>query len=233
MPRSRNTRVLRSLLARWPKSCTAATAAVFFLMGAVAGYGIKADGGHGDDAVRASGATEASSSQSARATSLPAGPPSPSRARRDRQVDPVGAQARAERAAQTRRMREDDAYALQVEKERLAALEAEFTREPVDHGWSAMASQHLNDSIVAAANDSMAKVKQTDVRCRSQTCSIRIDMEASSSYEDLLMYLTTNMAELLPHAKLVVLPPAQGLRQVNIYADKGPAQVRNPGRDDT
>ncbi|MCF7221312.1 hypothetical protein [Marilutibacter chinensis] len=222
---------MRNVLAQRPKSSTAVIAAAFFSMGAIAGYGLKADNGQRDDVAMTAKVMGASLNQSVPATLQSTLPPSPPRARRDPLADPM-AQARADRAARMKRMREDDAYALQVEKERLAALEAEFSREPVDHAWSTMASQHLNDSVAAAANDSLAKIKQTDIRCRSQTCSIRIDMEASSSHEDLLMYLTTNMAELLPHARLVVLPPAQGLRQVNIYADKGMAQDHNPGRDE-
>lgn len=128
------------------------------------------------------------------------------------------------------RMQADPAYALQSEKERLAGLQDRFAKEPMDHRWATEAGSFVKDAMSTAVANSGTHVEGAQIDCRSSSCLISFAMSDTQSYEDLLLYLSTDMAELLPRSQLVILPPVDGVRLVNILAtgqDKDAPQPRD------
>lgn len=143
-----------------------------------------------------------------------------------RALSPEQARREAERREHKQRMREDPAYALQVQEKRLAGLHQKFTDEPVEQRWSTETRSFTNEALVSAAVQAGAKLEDAEVDCRSQTCRIAFALDTKHAYDDVLTYLMTDLAEVLPGAELVVMPPVNGVRKVNIYARK----VRNHRR---
>lgn len=139
--------------------------------------------------------------------------------------------AREKQREHLRRVREDPAYARQVQAQRLADLQRQFDSEPMDHRWSVEARSMTTEAMAAAAARAGAKIENSRVDCRSATCRIDMDVPAGHSYEDVLTYLMTDLAELLPHARLVVMPPSNGIQRVHVFADKSRAAAASYAQD--
>lgn len=137
-----------------------------------------------------------------------------------RKPSPEQIQARERQQAHLRRLQEDPAYARQVQENRLADLLQQFDNEPKDHRWSTEARTLTGEALASAAVQAGMKLRSSEVDCRSTSCRISLEVGAEYVYEDLLTYLMTDLAELLPGAQLVVMPPANGVRKVNIFAHK-------------
>lgn len=135
-------------------------------------------------------------------------------------LSPERERARQERREHLRRMRDDPAYELKVLQERLAGLQAGYAAEAVDHRWSSEARTLVADALHSAISRTGAKLDREQTDCRSQTCRIQLDIPVSYSYEDVATYLMTDLAELLPSAQFVVMPPRDGIRSVNIFASR-------------
>jgi hypothetical protein len=141
-------------------------------------------------------------------------------------------QSRMEQREHFRRMREDEGYALEQEQKRLASLERDFAMESVDHSWASKMHAHVDETLQAAVLASGAKVKGGKVDCRSSQCRIVVNLDPGSSYEDLLLHLMADNAEVLPHAKVVVLMGEGGARTVNIYSSRGSSTASSRIRGD-
>lgn len=137
---------------------------------------------------------------------------------RQQALSPEQLQARQKSLEHQKHMQENPAYALQIEKDRLADLQARFAKEPMNHRWATEAGTFVNEALTSAVANSGIPVEGTKVDCRSSSCLISFEMNNSQSYEDLLLYLSTDMAEILPRSQLVILPPVNGVRMVNILA---------------
>lgn len=131
---------------------------------------------------------------------------------------PERERTRQARREHQRRMREDPAYELKVLQDRLADLQSKYAAEPVDQRWSAEARTLVDDALGSAVSRAGAKLSREQTDCRGQTCRIQLDVPLSSSYEDIATYLMSDLAELLPNAQFVVMPPRDGIRTVNIFA---------------
>lgn len=131
---------------------------------------------------------------------------------------PEQLQRKAEEREHSRRMQEDPAYERQVLERRYASLYQEFMSEPIDHRWTMETSAFTADALASAAQRAGAKVASNEIDCRSATCRIRIDVDSRHAYDDVVTYLMTDLAETLPNASYVVMPPDSGIRSVNIFA---------------
>lgn len=135
---------------------------------------------------------------------------------------------RERRREHERRMKQDPAYVRKVQEQRLAGLQQQFSSEPVDHRWSTETRSFASETLLAAASRAGAKLKRTELDCRSSTCRITLDVPAEYVYEDVITYLMTDLAEVLPNAQLVVMPLDKGVRTVNIFARKPITGARPP-----
>lgn len=145
-------------------------------------------------------------------------------------LTPEQIQARERQREHARRMQEDPEYARQMERQRLAGLQNEFANEPMDHRWSTEARAFVAEAMASALASADTKVKKSEIDCRSSTCQMVLDIDTRYSHEDVLMYLMTDLAELLPGARLVVMPPDNGVRTINIFARR--EMPASPPHDD-
>lgn len=129
-----------------------------------------------------------------------------------------------EKREHSRRMQEDPAYERQVLEQRLASLNQQFVSEPIDHRWTTETRAFTADALAAAAQRAGANVASSEIDCRSTTCRIKIDVDRQHSYDDVVTYLMTDLAETLPNARYVVMPPKSGIRSVNIFARRPDAK---------
>lgn len=141
----------------------------------------------------------------------------------------------AEREARKRhleRLRTDPEYALKAEMERLEALQTALMSEPVNPAWASETSQHVDDVIANSVEQAGGNLQASSVDCRTTQCKIYLEIPSGTDYEDILMYMTTDLAEVLPRTRLVALPARDGVRQIHIYAQSGPiAPPPGPGGD--
>lgn len=126
---------------------------------------------------------------------------------------------RRQRQQHAQRMETDPSYALAEQRKELEALRSNFAKDAVNPKWASETRAHLDDAIVLAAAVSGVQLKAGNIDCRSTSCMIKLDVDAVSSYEDLVTPLMVDLAEVLPHARLVVFPAKNGVREVNILAN--------------
>lgn len=133
----------------------------------------------------------------------------------------------ASEAAYTHRQRlkDDPVYSQQMEEQRLAELERQFEGEQVNPRWAGEVSTLLNDVLDLAALRSDMDVKAGTVDCRNRSCRISMEVPPESDgYEDFVTYMMTEMASVLPKARLVTLEQPDGSRSVRIFADTSPGR---------
>lgn len=108
----------------------------------------------------------------------------------------------------------------QRRQNRLSKLAASFASEQVDNRWAAQTEAYVHDALAYAAATADAAPIDSSVTCKSRSCRIDIDMPGSSEPEDLLLQLSVDMSEILPHSKTVVLTDNDGNKRLSMFAER-------------
>lgn len=129
--------------------------------------------------------------------------------------------AREKNRIDRQRMRDDPAFLLQHQTERLNEMQASLQSEPVNPAWSEQTSHDINEAIASSMAQAGNDVDTSSVDCRSTQCRISLEIPAGSTYEEMLMYMNTELADALPRSRVVVMPFEDGTQLVHIFAHAG------------
>ena len=88
-------------------------------------------------------------------------------------------------------------------------LEKDFRSEPINPAWAGDTIQAVDGLLQQSATAGHA-LRETQVDCRSRTCRIKFDVGISDNIDDLTQNLLTDMAALLPSAKMLRQVSADG-----------------------
>jgi hypothetical protein len=120
--------------------------------------------------------------------------------------DPIGSPKAGESA--DRQLR--DSLDLKTE------FEQKFASEPVNPRWAGKTRNAVQDAIVNIAATEGTVPKMAEVDCRSSTCRIHLNLRDREEVGMLTESLFVDIASILPSAKTVLLPTADGNR-VDVY----------------
>jgi hypothetical protein len=87
--------------------------------------------------------------------------------------------------------------------------EKDFTSEPINPRWAGDTIQAVDGLLQQSATAGHA-LRDTQVDCRSRTCRIKFDVGIGDNIDDLTQNLLTDMAAILPSAKMLQQTSADG-----------------------
>ncbi|QDH71031.1 hypothetical protein [Marilutibacter alkalisoli] len=121
------------------------------------------------------------------------------------------------------RLRNDPEYARQEEQHRQDRLEKAYLDEPINAAWAAQSAVLVDSALLDAFEQSNLNVHASSVDCRSRSCRIRIDgIDGADAYDDLVTFLSVNIADTLPKARLVTTIGPDGKQALDIFASAVP-----------
>lgn len=126
--------------------------------------------------------------------------------------------SRPHRERTTGSVRLNPSQAETQERQRLAVLEQAYSEEPIDIAWASHATAEMQDALLVAAGGLGLKGIDGDVDCRSVQCRVRFVVADDMPYEDVVTYLTAEIAGSMPSARFAVAPDAMGRMTVNMFA---------------